>query len=66
MATRSVQCVEAEAPIERAVEIMRRRDVKHVVVVDAERRVVGIVSIKDVLRLVLAHAPGAAAATATR
>jgi NADH dehydrogenase len=62
MASRSVQCVEAEAPIERAVEIMRRRDVKHVVVVDRERRVVGIVSIKDVLRLVLAHAPGAAAA----
>ena len=50
--------------IERAVEIMRRRDVKHVVVVDAERRVVGIVSIKDVLRLVLANAPGAAAAAA--
>lgn len=64
MATKGVQCVDAEAPIERAVEIMRRRDVKHVVVVDAERRVVGIVSIKDVLRLVLAHAPGAPAATA--
>ncbi|MFN8826880.1 MAG: CBS domain-containing protein, partial [Planctomycetota bacterium] len=64
MATKGVQCVDAEAPIERAVEIMRRRDVKHVVVVDAERRVVGIVSIKDVLRLVLAHAPGAAATAA--
>lgn len=62
LASKSVQSVDADAPIERAVEIMRRRDVKHVVVVDRERRVVGIVSIKDVLRLVLAHAPGAAAA----
>jgi len=64
MATKGVQFVDAEAPIERAVEIMRRRDVKHVVVIDAERRVVGIVSIKDVLRLVLAHAPGATATAA--
>lgn len=64
LGTKGVQCVEAEAPIERAVEIMRRRDVKHVVVVDGERRVVGIVSIKDVLRLVVAHAPGAVAAAA--
>jgi CBS domain-containing protein len=52
LAIRDVQCVEATTPIERAVEIMRRRDVKHVVVIDGERRVVGIVSIKDVLRLV--------------
>jgi NADH dehydrogenase len=58
IATREVQCVTAATPIERAVEIMRRRDVKHVVVVDESKRVVGIVSIKDVLRLVA----GAAAA----
>ena len=58
LATRDVQCVEATTPIERAVEIMRRRDVKHVVVIDGERRVVGIVSIKDVLRLVAGAAAG--------
>ena len=62
LASKAVQCVTADAPIERAVEIMRRRDVKHVVVVDGERRVVGMVSIKDVLRLVLTHAPTAASA----
>ena len=61
--SRTVQCVTADAPIERAVEIMRRRDVKHVVVVDGERRVVGMVSIKDVLRLVLTHAPSTATAS---
>ena len=55
-ATANVQCTAADAPIERAVEIMRRRDVKHVVVVDGDQRVVGIVSIKDVLRLVLDEA----------
>jgi CBS domain-containing protein len=57
-ATRDVQCVEATTPIERAVEIMRRRDVKHVVVLDGDRRVVGMVSIKDVLRLVAGAAAG--------
>jgi CBS domain-containing protein len=58
LATRDVQCVEATTPIERAVEIMRRRDVKHVVVLDGDRRVVGMVSIKDVLRLVAGAAAG--------
>ena len=52
LATRDVQCIAPTTPIERAVEIMRRRDVKHVVVVDGSQRVVGVVSIKDVLRLV--------------
>jgi NADH:ubiquinone reductase (H+-translocating) len=55
-ATASPVCVTADEPIERAVEIMRRRDVKHVVVTDADRRVVGILSIKDVLTLVLVAA----------
>lgn len=55
-ATAGVQCVSAATPIARAVEIMRRRDVKHVVVTDEMDRVVGMVSIKDVLRLVLGAA----------
>ena len=61
IATISVQCVSADEPMARAIEIMRRRDVKHVVVVDAERHVVGIVSIKDVIARMLADAPAAAA-----
>ncbi|MCB9879037.1 MAG: FAD-dependent oxidoreductase [Planctomycetes bacterium] len=51
--TTRVQCVSHDAPVARAIEIMRRRDVKHVVVTDANERVVGIVSIKDVLAKVL-------------
>ncbi|MFY9343185.1 MAG: FAD-dependent oxidoreductase [Planctomycetota bacterium] len=56
-ATTRLQCLPADAPIEQAVEIMRRRDVKHVVVTDGEQRVVGIVSIKDVLAMVLEARP---------
>lgn len=53
IATTQVECVECATPVERAVEIMRRRNVKHVVVTDEQQHVVGIVSIKDVLRNVL-------------
>jgi CBS domain-containing protein len=35
---------------------MRRRNVKHVVIVDGDRHVVGIVSIKDVLRQIVVPA----------
>jgi NADH:ubiquinone reductase (H+-translocating) len=56
-ATTRVQCLPADAPVERAIEIMRRRDVKHVVVTDADHRVVGIVSIKDVLAMIVAAQP---------
>ncbi len=61
IATAQVQCVSVDAPLERAIEIMRRRNVKHVVVVDAEQRAVGMVSIKDVLAIVLAAAEPAGA-----
>lgn len=61
IATSRVHQVDAAAPVRQAVEIMRRRDVKHVVVTDGEQRVVGIVSIKDILALVVA-APTSAAA----
>jgi NADH dehydrogenase len=57
-ATKRVQCLGPDDPVERAVEIMRRRDVKHAVVVDGDQRVVGLVSMKDVLSLILARAPG--------
>jgi NADH dehydrogenase len=63
-AVAAVQCVHAGDPIERAVEIMRRRNVKHVVVVDETSRVVGVVSIKDVLAVILAAAPRPAAGSA--
>ena len=53
IATTRVECVDRGAPVERAVEIMRRRNVNHVVVTDGQQHVVGIVSIKDVLRQVL-------------
>jgi CBS domain-containing protein len=62
-ATTRVQCLPADAPVERAIEIMRRRDVKHVVVTDPEQHVVGIVSIKDVLGLA-APAPAPAPTSA--
>jgi NADH dehydrogenase len=61
LATANVRCLPADAPVERAVEIMRRRDVKHVVVTDADRRVIGLVSLKDVLASVLAGSRQAAA-----
>lgn len=59
IATVHVQCVSADEPMARAIEIMRRRDVKHVVVTDAQHVVVGIVSIKDVIARMLADAPAA-------
>ncbi len=62
IATARVDCLDRDAPVARAMEIMRRRNVKHVVVVDADRKVAGIVSIKDVLRQVVVPA----AETATR
>ena len=65
-ATAAVQCVTADEPIERAVEIMRRRDVKHVVVTDADQRLVGMLSIKDILGLVLGAAAARTAAQAPR
>lgn len=63
-ATRTVRCMGADEPIERAVEIMRRSDVRHVMVTDGERRVVGVVSMTDILRLMLADAPPAETAPA--
>jgi CBS domain-containing protein len=52
-----VQCLGATEPVERAVEIMRRRDVKHVMVTDHDERIVGIVSLKDILKLILTASP---------
>ena len=60
-ATAHVQCLSVGEPVERAIEIMRRRDVKHVVVTDPEQRVVGLVSMKDILALMLAPSPKVAA-----
>ena len=57
IATTKVHCLGAAEPVERAVEIMRRRDVKHVIVTDHDQRVVGIVSLKDILKLILTASP---------
>ncbi|HEU4420726.1 MAG TPA: CBS domain-containing protein [Planctomycetota bacterium] len=57
IATLKVQCLGAFEPVERAVEIMRRRDVKHVMVTDTDDRIVGIVSMKDILKLILTASP---------
>ncbi|HEX5051465.1 MAG TPA: FAD-dependent oxidoreductase [Planctomycetota bacterium] len=61
IATANVQCLAATDTVERAVEIMRRRNVKHVVVTDADRAVVGLVSMKDILALILEASPKVAA-----
>ncbi|HZN41503.1 MAG TPA: FAD-dependent oxidoreductase [Planctomycetota bacterium] len=57
IATWKVQCLGPTEPVERAVEIMRRRDVKHVMVTDHDQRIVGIVSLKDILKLILTASP---------
>ena len=57
IATVNVQCLSATDPIERAVEVMRRRNLKHVVITDADRKIVGLVSMKDILALILSDAP---------
>ena len=57
IATLKVQCLAAAEPVEPAVKIMRRRDVKHVMVTDTDDRIVGIVSMKDILRLILTASP---------
>jgi NADH:ubiquinone reductase (H+-translocating) len=62
--TTKVRCLRPDAPIEQAVEIMRRRNVKHVVVTDDDGRVTGIVSLKDILAMILAEAPQTARAGA--
>ncbi|MEO6597509.1 MAG: CBS domain-containing protein, partial [Planctomycetota bacterium] len=61
IATTNVQCIGADESVERAVEIMRRRNVKHVVVTDHERRVTGLVSMKDILEQILEAAHTATA-----
>jgi NADH dehydrogenase len=59
-ATTRVRCLRPGDPIERAIEIMRRFDTQHAVVVDDGQRVVGMLSMKDVLRVILAGAPALA------
>ena len=61
IATTQVECLKRTAPVERAVEIMRHRNVKHVVLTDNQQRVVGIVSIKDMLRQIILPASMTAA-----
>ncbi len=66
IATRNVRCIGAEETVERAVEVMRRRDLKHVIVTDANQVVVGLVSMKDILKLILAAAPAGVVVGASR
>lgn len=54
IAVANVRCVDGDEPVERAIEIMRRRDVRHVVVTQPNGKVAGIVSMKDVLELIFA------------
>jgi NADH dehydrogenase len=45
-----VHTVVESDPVRRALEVLRRRGIKHVPVVDADARVVGMISFRDVLR----------------
>ena len=58
-ATRKVVTVGPEDPVERAIELMRRYGIKHMPVADAERRVVGMLSFRDLVRVLLQAAPEA-------
>ncbi|MCC6670779.1 MAG: FAD-dependent oxidoreductase [Planctomycetes bacterium] len=55
-----VRCVTPAEPVERVIELMRRHDVQYVPVVDDSRRLVGIVSVRDVVRRYLQAVPALA------
>lgn len=48
--TRDIVCCAAGEPVERALHAMREHQVRRLPVVDSERRVVGIVSLTDIIR----------------
>ena len=48
--TSAVRTVQAQEPVRRAIELMRRHGVKHLPVVDGEGRVTGMLSFRDLLR----------------
>ncbi len=50
-----LRTVRPEDPVREAATILRRRGVQHVPVVDAARRVVGIISFRDLMREILAQ-----------
>ena len=48
-----LHCLGVDDTLGRCVEVMRRAGVKHLPVLDAERRLVGMVSFRDVARALL-------------
>ncbi|MBK8095551.1 MAG: FAD-dependent oxidoreductase [Planctomycetes bacterium] len=58
---RPAQAVGVDDAMACAIEAMRRHDCQHVVVIDDDRQVVGMLSMKDVLRELLGAAPAVAA-----
>ncbi len=58
--------VTAGDPVRAALEVLRRRGIKHVPVVDAEQRVVGMISFRDVLRQAIRVRDGKNAPAAAR
>lgn len=50
LATSRVHTLQQQCTVREAVALMRRYDVKHVVVTDGDQRLAGVVSIKDLLR----------------
>lgn len=53
-----VRTVAPEEPAQRAIEILRRHGIQHVPVVDAERRVLGMISFRDLVRELIARRIG--------
>ncbi len=50
IATTRVHCVLPGEPVRRVIELMRRHSIQHVPVVDAGKRVVGLIGLRELLR----------------
>ena len=63
IATLKVRSVSPDDPVSRAMELMRRRGVKHMPVVSSSDGVAGIISFRDVMREALARRVGSRSPT---
>jgi NADH dehydrogenase len=64
LCSRDVHTVTTGESVRRALEVLRRRGIKHVPVLDADGRVVGMISFRDVLRQAIAVRDAADASSA--
>jgi CBS domain-containing protein len=56
--TRDVECVSADEPIDRALEVMESRQVRRIPVIDGGGKLVGIIAQADIARMGDDHATG--------